>query len=645
MQRIRKHGFLFNSILARVLFLVMIALTGAAVAQTAQTGQPAGTGDGKYGGAYPIYRVVNLAPGLLAFTANINAKGQVGFAMQSGGGATGYFYDGAVVHDIGNLGGHDVRVADINADGQLTGTSTTASGTDHAFIWSAGGGMLDLAPNGGYAYGAALNNRGVVTGSFQGTHAFRWSVTTGIEDLGVFSDPGPGLSFGNALNDAGRIAGMASTGANSRHAFIWTRASGLVDIDTLNSLDAMPVVVAPTGEVAGNRMASIASGQYHPFLWTRASGMVDLGTGGGTAAFVEAMTPGLQMAGIINTRDGNQRAMWWTRATGMRSLGTLGGQSSRGADINAAGQIVGSSLVRSGAWHAFLWSRRLGMIDLNNYLRHAPRGLVLDYAVAINDDGAIVASSNAGLVLLKPDGGHTGGHVLGPIVAPALVKAGMPVTATVAFVDEDGTGTRSATWSWDDGTDSAGAIETGTVSGTHSFAAPGIYHVTATVVDRAGRSTAVGHDVVVSATAGATIAGLGTVMAPAGAFRQAPFFSGRARFSLVAPLATTAAVAGATAQLQFDLPGFSLRSQDVRLIERDGTQYVFAGSGTVRGARGYQFRLTTSATTPGGEPGAFGIKIWHADRLSNVKMVDYDNTDASSGTNGARITDGAIVLE
>jgi probable HAF family extracellular repeat protein len=633
--------------LSRVLvFLAASLATGAGFAQQAPAPD---LEDGKHGGTHTTYRVVNLAPGLLASIPDINASGQATFSMQSGSGtADAYFYNGNAVQNIGTLGGLETLAADVNDLGQVTGRSTTASGIEHAFVWSAGRGMLDiLAPWGsGYSYASAINNRGVVTGAFMpnGVNAYRWSPVTGLENLGAFTPGLTGLSWGSALNDAGLIAGTSDTGPVARHAFIWTRAGGLVDIDNLDSLDAMPIAVGPRGEVAGNRLARGGNDLYSGFLWTQATGMVDLGKAGGTAMYVLSLTPNLRMAGFIRRGDDIQRAMAWTRSTGTRDIGTLGGASSRAYDVNTAGQVVGYAETRSGSWRAFIWTAREGMLDLNRYLRHPPRGLVLDDALAISENGVIVATSNAGLVLLKPDNGRRGGHVVGPVMAPALVKAGVPLQASVAFVDEDGVGTRSIDWSWGDGTANAGAIDGDAGHAAHSYAAPGIYPVTATVVDRAGGSTVVSHTVVVTAAAGGMVAGAGTLVSPAGALRQAPAQSGKASFSMLAPVAATTAADSTAGRLHFSVPGLQFRSEAVRFVDRQGAQQVFAGSGMVRGASGYQFRLSTSAPVRG-EPGRFALKIWHTDLASKAEVVDYDNAATPSGTAATRMTQGSIVQE
>jgi probable HAF family extracellular repeat protein len=645
------------------LLVAVLAAGGAAVAQQVASPDAA---DSSHAVKPTTYRVINLGSDLLATLPDINAKGQVSFSLQTGSSmAAGYFYNGTAVQNIGTLGGGEVLANDLNDVGQIAGRSTNGAGIQHAFVWSAGGGMLDLGvlPGASESGAAAINNFGVVTGTSDGVpiqppRAFRWSLSTGMENLGAFTTGLVSSSFGSALNDAGLIAGSSDTATGARQAFAWTRTAGLVNIDTLNSYDALVVAVGAKGEVAGNRIASLASPFYHPFLWTPATGMVDLGTAGGTEAFVLAMSPRLHIAGLIDLPDGNQRAMSWTRATGIRNLGTLGGPSSRAIDVNGKGQIVGYADNKAGDNRAFVWTAKQGMLDLNKYLRHAPPGLVLDDALSINDSGAIVATSNAGLVLLRPDNGCTCGHALGPVAAPSLVKAGAPLQASVAFVDEDRVGTRSVNWSWGDGSAAqAGTVResggAGSTSASHSYTAPGIYTVTATVVDRNGASKEVSRSVVVTGPSGGAVAGAGTVMSPRGAIGKAPSYAGKAHFSLIAPLAanaatTSAATAGAQripARLDFDLPGLNFRSQDLRLLGRQGAQQVFVGSGMVRGAGGYQFRLATSATGAGNGQGRFALKIWHTDPASKAEVVDYDNTRAPAGVEAGRVTDGVVVVE
>jgi len=499
--------------LARLALLLLMSMLVSAANATAQgTPQPSAP-DAWHGGAQARYRVLNLGPGTIANYPKINASGQVAFSMINDGRTAGFFYDGASVRPLGALGGGAVYAAGLNDAGQVAGTAINARGVENAFVWSAGGGMLALRaePGGGRSYGMAINRDGVVAGSFgEPARPFRWSAAGGVEDLGVM----PALPWptgATLLSDAGLVAGVVTIEEENTRAFVWTRSGGAVDIDTLGSVDSAPVAIGAGGEVAGNRLASHEDAGERPFLWTRTGGMIDLGTGGGATAWVNAMTPGLHIAGAIGFADGRQRAMSWTRLGGMRQLGTLGGRTSVGRAVNGKGQIVGFAENTAGAMRAFVWNAGGGMLDLNRALRNAPHSLVLEHALAINDNGAIVASSNAGLVLLRPDHGraigrNTGrdaGHVLGPLEAPRSVKVGAQLHASVAFVDSDRSGTRSVDWSWGDGSSASArkvdqAAGEGSASASHSYSEPGTYTVTATVVDRAGRSTAVSHAVTVT---------------------------------------------------------------------------------------------------------------------------------------------------
>lgn len=635
------------------LTILCIALAAAAAANATQQAQAPGAANGKHGGVHTSYRVIHLAPGLLSSLPDINGKGQVAFSMQDGsGGSIGYFYNGSGLQTIPGLGGSDVRTADLNELGQVAGTADTVLDVDHGFLWSAGSGTLDISafpgPGAGYSTALALNNRGVVTGTSLPAGAFRWSTASGIESLGSLL-PGQSGGFGAALNDAGLIAGRSSTPSGNVHGFAWTRSGGMVDIDTLGSFDSFPVAVGPRGEVAGNRTPSIASPEFRPFLWTAATGMVDLGIADGISARMTAMTACLQMSGNVLYAGDRQRGYWWTRATGIRTIGTLGGTSSRAFDINAGGQIVGWAHDKTDSLRAFVWSKGKGMLDLNRHLRHAPPGLVLDDALAVSDNGAIVATSNAGLVLLRPDHGHKGGHVLGPLNAPAMTRVGVPLATSVSFVDPDRVGVRSVSWSWGEGgsaqagrvSENAGA---GSASASHSYAAPGIYPVTFTLVDRAGRSTTVSHEVVVSAPGGA-VAGAGSLMSPPGALRQTPSYAGKARFGLIAPLAANGRAAGIPSRLHFDLPGLNLRSHDLRLLGRQGGQHRFDGSARANGVNGYKFSLSTTTTVPGAGQGRFVLKVWHTDPVSKAEVVVYDNTVPASSAQQSNVVEGGVALE
>ncbi|USX28872.1 hypothetical protein NHH73_11575 [Oxalobacteraceae bacterium OTU3CINTB1] len=396
---------------ARFLSGLLVALLSVSAAATAQDAQQL---DAESTSAHPapaLYRVIVLHPGtLLTSLPRINSNDQAAFGLETAEGQRGFFYDGTRVRDIGTLGGPITWVQGLNDAGQIVGRSYLTSENHRAFVWDADGGMIDLGalPGHGESDGAAINNHGVVTGTSWANgpvppHAFRWSVGDGMEDLGAFGTGFEGISFGDAINDAGVIGGASDQPGGRRHAFVWRRETGMVDIHTLAEGDSSAGVVGAGGEVAGNYVSLAGeTALIRAFLWTAATGMRDLGTAGGSESIVTAMNDHGRIAGLINFPDEGQHAMSWTRAGGMVDLGTLGGAASIAFDVNNKGQVVGRSRDASGQDRGFLWTAQDGMIDLNKRLRNAPAGLVVGSALAISDNGAIVAEASAGMVLLKP---------------------------------------------------------------------------------------------------------------------------------------------------------------------------------------------------------------------------------------------------
>ncbi|QYF92986.1 hypothetical protein KY495_20110 [Massilia sp. PAMC28688] len=456
----------------------------------------------------PRYAIINLGPGLYAGLTDINNKDQVVMSLENAAGYRSYFFNGQTVRDIGTLGGPYAFASSLNDAGQVTGSASYAGAEfSRAFLWSETAGMRDLGVIGGSSsYGSDINEYGLVAGysttqaGDQFTrHAFGWRAAGGMRDLGVL--PGAATSTGLAVNDSGMVVGYSDSTA-----FAWTSATGMQAIGP----DAEATLVNDQGQVAGAMALSQTTGR-RAFVWNRDTGLLDIGTLGGAQTEVAAMNAGGQVVGFSFTGDpggGAIHAMSWTRSGGMRDLGTLGGGFSTAQAVNDNGIVVGQSLYRNDIEqeHAFVWSPAAGMLDLNRHLVRAPAGLELYGALAISNLGAIVANSNAGLVLLKPGLVGTSAPVIGPITSSEPVRPGRAVTFAASFTDHNTSEHHRATWYWGGGCRSGPGTITqangsGRVTGVHVWCRAGTYWVTLTVTDSGGRRSTVARKVTVGAAA------------------------------------------------------------------------------------------------------------------------------------------------
>jgi probable HAF family extracellular repeat protein len=172
-----------------------------------------------------------------SFPQAINASGQAaGYSYDFGfSGRHACLYSGGHVTDLGIFpGGTLSEATGINSSGQIVGFGDTQSGHVHAFIYSAGT-MTDLGTLGGpdsNAYG--INTAGQVVGSswsqqFGTTHAFMYTAGGGMVDLNLVTTNLAGftrLTEARAINASGQIVGYGTFSDGTSHAFLLTPNSG-----------------------------------------------------------------------------------------------------------------------------------------------------------------------------------------------------------------------------------------------------------------------------------------------------------------------------------------------------------------------------------------------------------------------------------
>lgn len=604
------------------------------------------------------YSAINLGAGTLTELPAINANGQVAFSVSSAGAYRAGFFNGNSVRDIGTLGGNAAFATDLNNAGHVVGRSLlSASDFYHAYRWTEAKGITDLDKigNRGESAALAINKTGRITGYFgaalEPLHAFVWTDAKGMVDIGTTAD---GMSVGLDINDDGMVAGYSDEVVGDTHAFAWTPATGFIDLGTLGGIDSYATHINNAGQVGGYSATRASTDpQYHGFVWNVDSGMLDIGTLGGAQSAVLAMNGAGQVAGVADKGDGNQHAVVWTRQGGMVDLGTLGGTASRALGINGNGHIVGWSNTAAGeqAYRAFLWSVASGLVDLNGRISNAPPGMELTEGLAISDSGAIVANSNAGLVLLRPGANGTDAPVVGPIttVGSDPVRVRTRIMFNAGFVDRNPNDRHSATWTWNDASmDSPGTIarvrDGSRASGNHVYRAPGVYPVVLTVADSTGRMSRVERDIVVYDPAEGSVAGGGWFASPRGALKKEKTQAGRATFAF-------AKDGTGRVKLRFNVGKLNFEGDSHGPLQLAGSRAQYQGSGKINGVGNYNFMMTASdgpASATSGQ-GRLRIKIWHTDPRTKSEVVDYDNLPSVRSTlaqaaEGSVIGSGRIVI-
>jgi probable HAF family extracellular repeat protein len=332
------------------------------------------------------------------------------------------------ITDIGVLkGDNESNGFWINNLGEVVGCSDIANSEgypctglvtgQHAFSWTKSGGMKDLGTLSGATVSGAtgLNDAGTVVGysnvkgkSATAFVAVQWSATGAITNLGTLSGGSSSAAF--EINSAGEVAGDSFMSSSVVNATSWTS----LKIKNLGALSkaifTAGLDINDNGDIVGESVFGYGPPfTSHGFLWN-GSTMKDLGT---LAGGVTSMANAINSSGIIvgqsdgSSTGGTWHAVLWNAANKIQDLGVLaGGNYSIAFGVNDSSVVVGYGNLSNNAAHAMIWTSTGGMKDLNSLIP-AGSGWVLINANAINNVGQITGYGTKG--------GHNHAFLLNPL--------------------------------------------------------------------------------------------------------------------------------------------------------------------------------------------------------------------------------------
>jgi len=211
---------------------------------------------------------------------------------------------------------------------------------------------------------------------------------------------------------------------------------------------------------------------------------------------------------------------------------------------------------------------------------------------------------------------------------PPTAAAGGPYLVAInTAVPLDGTGTDPdgdpLAYQW---SATGGALDNAAAEDPHYTAGgtAGVYEGVLTVTDPAGASASDTAMIVVFDPDGGFVTGGGWISSAAGACQldaACAAATGKATFGFVSKYKKGASEPGGNTEFQFQAGNLNFHSSAYEwlVVNQDGTNAQFKGSGTINGAGDYKFMIWAGD----GEPDQFRIKIWM--ETGDEETTVYDN--------------------
>jgi uncharacterized protein YrzB (UPF0473 family) len=220
------------------------------------------------------------------------------------------------------------------------------------------------------------------------------------------------------------------------------------------------------------------------------------------------------------------------------------------------------------------------------------------------------------------------------------IQVGVPVNASASFTDINA---RSANWYWGDGATTKGTISGADITGDHIYEVPGIYTVTAEVIDICGQSGTKQYQyVIITDPDAGFVTGGGIINSPVGAYTANPSMNGKAEFEYVIKYNKDGASLKGNINFRFKPASFKFSGTSYDWLVVNGDEAFFKGKGVVNGNTNVEFIAAMVQGQGKNDPAKFRIRILNAADGS----VIYDNqvSDGIDAVAANDITAGAIKI-
>jgi probable HAF family extracellular repeat protein len=292
---------------------LLTALVGITVLTPARAQTPAAT---------PSFQGLGQVPGATGAGTYVNGVSRdgnvvVGYGWISDNATRPYRWTPAAgFEDLGGLRSDhssNDRAYDASGDGAVVVGQALASTDYRAFRWMAGG-MQELP----FYQALGVSADGSVAVGMD----VRWTAPGQIDHLGFLGGNNYTSAYGVSA-DGQAVVGFSETSPNRyAHAFRWTPTSGIKDLGVTTGTESLAWSISGDGNVVIGE-ARDAGQFWRAFRWTSSLGMKDMGTLGGPMSTAHgASKDGSVIVGksLINGGSTSLRAFRWTAATGMRDL-------------------------------------------------------------------------------------------------------------------------------------------------------------------------------------------------------------------------------------------------------------------------------------------------------------------------------------